>query len=134
MRKKLSFIISMVIVSAFGFFVFSFPTDIEKLQRTFELEAIYYDEQQTVTITFKDNSQKTNFVTLEILGLEESFQKTYYSSSFDEVLFFENTPVHGWKVHPVVLVVDHQELGRVELKTEIHSIYEPKKPIIYGSR
>ena len=79
MAKKVIPVISIIFVSvvaAFFFFeVNSSSTD--NFSEIFELRAIFSESEETVVISFSDKSQKTNQVTLEILGMEESFQKTF---------------------------------------------------------
>jgi len=134
MSRKIILIISVIILSIFtGLFFFDSNTiDKELMEETFVFDAIYYDDEQTIEITFTDKSQKTSKVVLEILGLQESFQKTFTNSQFTERVPFEGPPAYGWKSHPVTLVVEHIEFGKVGLKTEIHSHDEPSLPIIYS--
>ena len=114
----------------------------EILKSTFSIEAVYLDENNSdnldsgagyIQITFKDKSKKTNAVVLEVLGMEKSFQKTFVDSEFVEIISFPTTPKYGWEIHPVTLLIDHEEFGKVSLKTEIRSYGEPSAPIIYGN-
>ncbi len=105
--------------------------DKDILRQTFQIEAIYYDSGH-VEISFLDKSGKTNSVVMEILGMEKSFQKTFSGSEFIEIVSFPNLPKYGWPVHPVVLEIDHKELGHIQLKTEIHPLDEPAPPVIYS--
>ncbi len=105
--------------------------DKDVLRQTFQIEAIYYDSGH-VEISFLDKSGKTNSVVMEILGMEESFQKTFSGSEFIEIVPFPNLPKYGWPVHPVVLEIDHKEFGHIQLKTEIHPLDEPVPPVIYS--
>jgi len=134
MARKLIPIISVVAITALGIlFLFdSSSYDNEQFANTFDVDAIYYENQGIVEISFNDNSQKTNSVVLEILGMDETFQKTFSGSSFVERVQFDSTPKYGWKIHPITLVVDHQELGKIGIKTEIHSKNEPAPPIIFS--
>jgi len=105
--------------------------DKEILRQTFQFEAIYYDSGH-VEVSYFDKSDNTNSVVMEILGMDESFQKTFYDSEFIEIIPFPNTPKYGWAIHPVVLEIEHDELGHIQLKTEIHLLGEPVPPVIYG--
>ncbi len=112
----------------------------EILKSTFSIEAVYFDQNNSedlddgyIQITFKDKSEKTNAVVLEVLGMERSFQKTFVDSEFVEIISFPTTPKYGWEIHPVTLLIDHKELGKVSLKTEIRPYGEPSAPIIYGN-
>ena len=96
-------------------------------------DAVYYDSKQTIEITFQDKSKKTSLVVLEILGMQDSFQKTFTDFEFIETVPFEGPPQFGWEIHPVTLIVEHEEFGKIGMKTEIHSENEPSKPIIFSS-
>jgi len=113
--------------------------DNEVLKSTFSLNAVYYPSQNQnlddgyIQITFKDNTNKTKAIVLEVLGMETSFQKTFLDSSeFVEKIPFSTPPKYGWEIHPVTLQIDHEDLGKVSLKTEIRPVGEPAAPIIYG--
>lgn len=106
--------------------------DKDVLRQTFDVEAIYYDTGH-VEVSYFDSSDKTTTVVLEILGMDETFQKTFSNSEFIEIVPFANEPKYGWAIHPIVLEIDHEELGHVQLKTEIHPMGEPVPPIIYSS-
>ena len=105
--------------------------DKEILRETFQIEAIYYDTGH-VEISYFDNSDKTNSVVMEILGMDESFQKTFSGSEFIEIVPFSNEPKYGWAIHPVVLEIDHEELGHIQLKTEIHPFGTVAPTVIYA--
>ncbi len=134
MARKIVPIISIVAITALGIlFLFdSSSYDDEQFAKTFDVDATYYESQGIVEISFNDNSQKTSSVVLEILGMEETFQKTFVGSSFVERVQFDSTPKYGWKIHPITLNVEHQEFGTVGIKTEIHSKNEPAPPIIFS--
>ena len=133
MTRKVFPVISVIIISAFAlmFFFDSKNIDDEILQNTFSLDAIYYENENYVEITFEDTTQKTHSAILEILGLKTSFQKTFDGYTFTERVEFFSEPKYGWQIHPVTILVDHEELGEIGLKTEIHSQNEPAPPIIF---
>ena len=106
--------------------------DKEILRETFQIDAIYYDTGH-VEISYFDNSGKTNSVVMEILGMDESYQKTFSDSEFIEIVPFSNEPKYGWAIHPVVLEIDHEELGYIQLKTEIHPLGDSVPPVIYST-
>ena len=135
MARKFVPIISVIVFSALATWFLYETNSVQRelMAETFVFDAIYYEEEQTIEITFEDRSQQTTKVVLEILGLEESFQKTFTDSQFTERVPFDSTPQYGWKTHPVTLVVEHEEFGKVGLKTEIHAKGEPAMPIIYSS-
>ena len=105
--------------------------DKDVLRQTFQIEAIYYDSGH-VEISYFDKSDQTNSVVLEILGMDDSFQKTFYDSQFIEIVPFTDEPKYGWEIHPIVLEVEHEEFGHVQLKTEIHLVDEPIPNVIYS--
>ena len=106
--------------------------DKDILRQTFAVEAIYYDTGH-VEISYIDSSAKTETVVLEILGMDESFQKTFSDSEFIEIVPFPAVSKYGWAVNPIVLEIDHEELGHVQLKTEIHPVGEPVPTVIYST-
>ena len=105
--------------------------DKDEIRQTLQIEAVYYDSGH-VEISYYDNSDQTDSVVLEILGMDDSFQKTFHDSEFIEIVPFANVPKYGWAIHPIVMEVEHEEFGHVQLKTEIHSIGEPVPNIIYS--
>ena len=139
MAKKLGAPIALGVITVLAILLITGTgNDNEELKSTFSIEAVYFDENNDtndayIQITFKDNSEKTNAVVLEVLGMEKSFQKTFVNSEFVEIISFPTTPKYGWEIHPVTLQIDHQELGQVSLKTEIRPVGEPPAPIIYGN-
>ena len=105
--------------------------DKDALRQTFQVDAVYYDTGY-VEISFFDKSQKTTHVVMEILGMDESFQKTFSDSEFIEIVPFPNEPKYGWAIHPIVLEIDHLEFGHIQLKTEIHALDQPIPSVIYS--
>ncbi len=143
MAKKLGAPIALGVITVLAILLITGGgnDDKEILKATFSIEAVYFDQNNSdvssgdayIQITFKDKSEKTNAVVLEVLGMEESFQKTFVNSEFVEIISFPTTPKYGWEIHPVTLQIDHEELGQVSLKTEIRPYGEPPAPIIYGN-
>ncbi len=133
MAKKLGapIVLGVVTVLAILFLTGNGTDDKDILRQTFQIDAVYYDSGH-VEVSFLDKSDRTTLVVLEILGMDESFQKTFSSSEFIEIVPFPNLPKYGWAVHPVVLEIDHLEFGHIQLKTEIHPIGEPAPTVIYS--
>jgi len=131
MAKKIIPTISLIIITVLAvvFLAGGGTDDKDVLRQTFQIEAIYYDSGH-VEISYFDKSSKTNSVVMEILGMDESFQKTFSGSEFIEIVPFPN--LLKWERHPVVLEVYHEELGHIQLKTEIHSVDEPIPRVIYS--
>jgi hypothetical protein len=105
--------------------------DKDEMRQTLQIEAVYYDSGH-VEISYLDNSHQTDSVVLEILGMDDSFQKTFHDSEFIEIVPFPNVPKYGWAIHPIVMEVEHEEFGHVQLKTEIHTADEPIPNTIYA--
>lgn len=106
--------------------------DKDALRQTFQVDAVYYDAGY-VEVSFFDKSKKTTVVVMEILGMDETFQKTFSDTEFIEIVAFPNEPKYGWAVHPIVLEIDHKEFGHVQLKTEIHLLGDSIPPVIYST-
>jgi hypothetical protein len=134
MARKLIPIVSIVFISVIAilFFIESNSIDRELLSDTFIVDAVYHEKEGYVEISFLDKSNQTKTVILEILGMSETFQKNFVGSEFIERIQFLSTPKYGWKINPVTFVVDHEELGRIGVKTEIHTVSEPAPPIIFS--
>ena len=99
---------------------------------SFFVDAVYEPENNIVKITYSDNSKMTSLVILEILGMEETFHKEFSQQSFVEIVQFDSAPKYGWATMPVTFFLEHEELGLVGLKTEIHPYDEPKPKVIYS--
>jgi len=136
MAKKILSVVSIILVSILGaiFFLESTSIDRELYANTFIVDAIYLEEKGIVEISFLDNSGKTQFVILEILGMAESFQKNYTGSKFTDEVPFSSVPQYGWKTNPVTFVVEHEEFGTIGIKTEIHASDELPSPIIFSKQ
>ncbi|KAF6244338.1 hypothetical protein [Nitrosopumilus sp. b2] len=133
MAKKILPAISLGVLTiiALVFLTGGGTDDKDVLRQTFQVDAVYYDTGH-VEIAFVDKSEKTNSVVMEILGMDETFQKTFYDSQFIEIVPFPNEPKYGWAVHPIVLEIEHLELGHIQLKTEIHPLGDSIPPVIYS--
>ena len=133
MARKILPAISLGIITVFAIiFLSGGGTDNKDiLSQTFQVDAIYYDSGN-VEISFLDKSGKTDFVIMEILGMDESFQKSLPGSQFVETVSFPNSPKYGWAIHPIVLEIEHLEFGHIQLKTEIHPHDKPVPPVIYS--
>ena len=109
-------------------------SDHEVLSETFFVDATYYESKGGfVEINFEDKSKNTKTIVLEVLGMEDSFQKTFNDvNEFKEIIPFPQVPKYGWEIHPITLTLEHKELGNVNLKTEIHSIDGPVPHVIFS--
>lgn len=132
MNKKILVISGLIITMIFV--ASSNLNSIEEkiLEQTFAISAIYFVADKYVEINFEDKSNKTKYVTLEILGMPESFHKEYGSSTFVEKIPFVSTPKYGWQSIPVVFEVEHEEFGKISIKIEIRSAGESQSKIIFN--
>ena len=133
MARKIVPIISLGIITVFAIIFLSGggTDDKDILRQTFQIDAVYYDSGH-VEISFLDKTGQTDLVIMEILGMDETYQKSFSDSQFIEIVPFSNVPKYGWAIHPIVLEIDHKELGHIQLKTEIHPLDESTPPVIYS--
>ena len=96
------------------------------------VDAVYEPKNKIVRITYNDNSEMTNLITLEVLGMEKTFHKEFSQSSFVETIEINSEPKYGWSTTPVVFSINHDEFGKIGLKTEIYEYGELKPRIIYS--
>ena len=134
MAKKLGppLVLGVFTILALVFLTGGATDDKDPLRENFKINAIYYDAGY-VEVSYVDKSDKTNSVILEILGMETSFQKTFSDSEFIEIIQFPNIPKYGWEIHPIVMEIEHDEFGHVQLKTEIHELNSPTPNTIYST-
>ena len=133
MNKKIIAVASIVAIISIILSVTSdSPLDESKISQTIIVDAIYEPKNNLVKITYDDNSRNSTLVTLEILGMEETFHKEFLQNSFVETIQINSEPKYGWSTMPVVFSVNHDEFGKIGLKTEIHQQDKPKPRIIYS--
>ena len=133
MNKKIIATISIITIIAITLSITSNSTlDESIISQTIFVDTVYEPENNLVKITYNDNSKKTNLVTLEILGMEQTFHKEFSQNSFVEIIQINSEPKYGWSTMPVVFSINHGEFGKIGLKTEIHQVNEPKPRIIYS--
>jgi len=106
--------------------------DESTISQTIFVDAVYEQKNKIVRITYNDNSEMTNLITLEVLGMEKTFHKEFSQSSFVETVKINSEPKYGWSTTPVVFSINHDEFGKIELKTEIYEQGESKPRIIYS--
>ena len=102
------------------------------ISQTIFIDAVYEPKNKIVRITYNDNSEMTNLITLEILGMEKTFHKEFLQSSFVETVKINSEPKYGWSTTPVVFSINHDEFGKIGLKTEIYEQGKSKPRIIYS--
>ena len=133
MNRKIIAVVSIIAIMSITLSVTSdSPLDEAKISQTIIVDAIFEPKNNLVKITYDDNSRNTTLVTLEILGMDETFHKKFLQNSFIETIQINSEPKYGWSTMPVVFSVNHDEFGKIELKTEIHQMDESKPRIIYS--
>ena len=133
MNKKIisiGLVIIIIIIVISG--TFDFALDESTISQTIFVDAVYDPKNNLVKITYTDESDKTNLVTLEILGMEKTFHKEFSQSSFVETVPMNSEPKYGWSTMPVVFSINHDEFGKIGLKTEIHQQDVLKPKVIYS--
>ena len=133
MNKRIIAIISIIALPVIILSISSNSTlDESIISQTIFVDTVYEPENNLVKITYNDNSKKTNLVILEILGMEQTFHKEFSQNSFVETIQINSEPKYGWSTMPVVFSVNHDEFGKIGLKTEIYQKGELKPRIIYS--
>ena len=133
MNKKIIVAASIIVIIAIVLSVTSNSTlDESTISQTIFVDAVYDPKNKIVKITYNDNSKKTNLITLEILGMEETFHKEFTQNSFVETIQISSEPKYGWSTTPVVFSINHDEFGKIEIKTEIYEHDQSKPRIIYS--
>ena len=133
MNRKIITVASIIAITAIVLSATSNSAlDESTISQTIFVDAVYESKSSIVKITYNDNSEKTNLVTLEILGMEETFHREYARSSFVETVQINSEPKYGWSTTPVVFSINHDEFGKIGIKTEIYEQGESKPRIIYS--
>jgi len=133
MNRKIIGVASIIAIVAIVMSVTSDSTlDESIISQTIFVDAVYEPKNKIVRITYNDNSEMTNLITLEILGMEKTFHKEFLQSSFIETVKINSKPKYGWSTTPIVFSINHDEFGKIGLKTEIYEYGELKPRIIYS--
>jgi len=133
MNKKIIALVSTFIIISIVLSATSDPVlDKSLISQTIFVDAVYEPKNKIVKITYNDNSEMTNLITLEVLGMEKTFHKEFSQSSFVETIEINSEPKYGWSTTPVVFSINHDEFGKIGLKTEIYEQGELKPRIIYS--
>ena len=133
MNKKIVGIVCVAIVLLIAFTGLSDSgIDESLISQTIFVDAVYEPENNIVMIKYVDSSEMTRLVTLEILGMEKTFHKELLQQSFVETVQISSMPQYGWATMPVIFTLDHEEFGKISLKTEIHLSDEMKPRVIYS--
>ena len=133
MNRKIIAVASIITVIAIALSITSnSAVDESIISQTIFVDAVYEPKNKIVRITYNDNSEMTNLITLEVLGMEKTFHKEFSQSSFVETIEINSEPKYGWSTTPVVFSINHDQFGKIGLKTEIYEQGESKPRIIYS--
>jgi len=133
MNRKIIGVASIIAIVAIVISVTSDSAlDESIISQTIFVDAVYEPKNKIVRITYNDNSKMTNLITLEILGMEKTFHKEFLQNSFVETVKINSKRKYGWSTTPVVFSINHDEFGKIGLKTEIYEQGESKPRIIYS--
>ena len=133
MNRKIIVVASIIAIAAIVISITSDSAlDESIISQTIFVDAVYEPKNKIVRIMYNDNSEMTNLITLEILGMEKTFHKEFSQSSFVETVQINSEPKYGWATTPVVFSINHDEFGKIGLKTEIYEQGGAKPRIIYS--
>ena len=133
MNRKIIAVALIIAIAAIVISITSDSTiDESTISQIIFVDAVYEPKNKIVRITYNDNSEMTNLITLEVLGMEKTFHKEFSQSSFVETIEINSEPKYGWSTTPVVFSINHDEFGKIGLKTEIYEQGESKPRIIYS--
>jgi len=133
MNRKIIAAASIIAIAAIVISVTSDSAlDESIISQTIFVDAVYEPKNKIVRITYNDNSEMTNLIILEVLGMEKTFHKEFSQSSLVETIEINFEPKYGWSTTPVVFSINHDQFGKIGLKTEIYEQGELKPRIIYS--
>lgn len=104
----------------------------QTVQESIRIDAIYYAQNKTAVIAYVDDTGVNVTVTVEILGMADTYRREFTGPQFSTSLHFPSVPKYGWAVHPVVSEVSHPVFGDVQIKTEIREESQPAPRTIYA--
>jgi len=137
-KKTSTVIISAIIVTGITFGITDqFNSDDSTILTQIEFNAVYLESDGVVQISFIDKSKNTESAILEILGMDVTYHEEYVfdgDPGFIEKMNLEKIPKYGWKTIPVTLEIQHSQLGKIGLKTEIHEQGDPIPKIIVSQK
>ena len=134
-KRSFSILITILIIGAVFFSMNNFvdSNDTLIILEQIEFDAIYFENDHVVKISFNDTSNNTKSAILEVLGMDVTYHEEYTfenKSNFVEQVYLEEIPKYGWKTIPVTLEINHSEFGEIGLKTEIYEPEQSKPKII----
>ena len=131
--------------------VLTMPTDDEKseMSQTFLVEAKYKPSRGIISIYYEDKSKMTDKLIIEIWGLPQTYHKEFecdvgalaanakHESACPDTFLanikLDSVPKYGWESIPVVFTVDHNQFGKISIKTEIYETGDPQPRVIFST-
>ena len=131
--------------------VLTMPTDDEKseMSQTFLVEAKYKPSRGIISIFYEDKSKMTDKLIIEIWGLPQTYHKEFEcdvdalaaNAEHENVcpdfvtatIKIYSAPKYGWESIPVVFTVDHNQFGKISIKTEIYETGDLKPRVIFST-
>ena len=129
------FLTILIAIVAVSIVIIIYPiSDNESDFSHFKFDAVHLKDKNLILITFVDETRKSSFAVVEILGMEKTFHKEFEitNSSFSHLVPLDKIPKYGWKTTPVTLEITYDEFNTVKMKTEIHDENQPSPKIIFG--
>ena len=96
MNRRIIGVVSIIAIVAIVISVTSDSAlDESIISQTIFVDAVYEPKNKIVRITYNDNSEMTNLITLEVLGMEKTFHKEFSQSSFEETIEIMSQSMDG---------------------------------------
>jgi hypothetical protein len=119
-----------------------------EMSQVIVVDAKYKPEKGMITIFYQDKSTGTNKLIVEVWGLPQTYHKEFecdigalaanakHENACPDSLVanikLDSAPKYGWESIPVVFTVDHNQFGKISIKTVIYETGDPKPRIIYS--
>ena len=120
-----------------------------EISQTLLVEAKYKPENGMITIFYKDKSTATEKLIIEVWGLPQTYHKEFECDfgalaanekhenvcpdSLVANIKLDSVPKYGWESIPVVFTVDHNQFGKISIKTEIYETGDLKPRVIFST-
>ncbi len=126
------------------------PNDAKlEMSQTLLVEAKYKPSKGVISIYYEDQSKMTEKLIIEIWGLAQTYHKEFECDigalaanakhgdvcpdSLIANIKLDSEPTYGWESIPVVFTIDHNQFGKISIKTVIYETGDPKPRVIYST-
>ena len=119
-----------------------------EVSQTLLVDVKYKPSKGIISIYYYDVSKMTDKLIIEIWGLPQTYHKEFECDvgalaanakhenvcpdTFLANIKLDSVPKYGWESIPVVFTVDHNQFGKISIKTEIYESGDPKPRVIYN--